>query len=212
VKRFIADRPAEGHAADVALFAATSLNNKDFDMNDTLTADQPVVADAPTSVDQFHALVNDTQKFGGCSAEIYLPPPIVKASVAAHLVEYKHGEWDATGRIVDLASRWGVSVTFCMYGPLSRVICGDLDLTVFWDGYAGLPEGRKGLKDVRFDCNTVPCLTRVIELTGELACPRAEGIYDFGICAELTDVCRKERTIIAGVCNLQGVKLNCRNS
>jgi hypothetical protein len=180
-------------------------------MADTITEAPPVVADEPASVEQFHDLVGDTQRFGGCAAEIYLPPPILKAKVAAHLVEYKEGVWEPTGRIVDLESRWGLSVTFCMYGPLSRVICGDLDLTAFWDGYADLPEGSKAIKDIRFDCNSVPCLTRVIDLTGEIACPTGEGIYDFGICAELTDVCRKERTIVAGVCNMQGVKLNCRH-
>jgi hypothetical protein len=181
-------------------------------MNDTVTIEKPPVAEAPTSVDQFHALVADTAKFNGCSAEIYLPPPIVKASIAAHLVEYQHGSWHPTGRIVGLENRWGVSITFCMYGPLSRLICGDLDLTVYWDGYAGLPEGKKSELDIRFDCTTVPCLTQVIELTGALNCPTDEGVYDFAVCGELTDVCKKERTIVAGVCNLQGVKMNCKYS
>lgn len=180
-------------------------------MDDILTAEAPVQTPEPASLDEFHALVSRTHKFGGCSAEIHLPPPILKATVAAHLVEDQGGIWEPTGRIVDLKSRWGVSVTFCMYGPLSRVICGDLDLTVFWDGYAHLPEGSKAIENIRVDCNNLPCVTRVIDLTGEFKCPTDEGIYDFGFCAELTDVCKRAKTIVAGVCNLQGVKLNCKH-
>lgn len=181
-------------------------------MDDVMLAETPAVAPEPTTVEDFETLVANTHKFGGCAAEIHLPPPILKAHVAAHLVEHKNGFWQPTGRIVDLESRWGLSVTFCMHGPLARVICGDLDLTTFWDGYGGLPEGRKAIEDIRVDCNNLPCVTRVIDLTGELTCPKGEGIYDFGICAELTDVCRRETTIVAGVCSLQGVKLNCKHS
>lgn len=180
-------------------------------MDDVLTAEAPVQTPEPASLDEFHALVARTHKFGGCSAEIHLPPPILKATVAAHLVEDQGGVWEPTGRIVDLESRWGVSVTFCMYGPLSRIICGDLDLTVFWDGYAHLPEGSKAIENIRVDCNNLPCVTRVIDLSGHFKCPKDEGIYDFGFCAELTDVCKKAKTIVAGVCNLQGVKLNCKH-
>ncbi|MGI9420041.1 MAG: hypothetical protein ACR2RA_19635 [Geminicoccaceae bacterium] len=180
-------------------------------MDNVLTAEAPTVADEPTTVDDFEALVGRIEKFGGCSAEIHLPPPILKAHVTAHLVEEKNGVWQPTGRIVDLDSRWGLSVTFCMHGPLARVICGDLDLTASWDGY-DLPEGRCSINDIRVDCNTLPCVTRVIDLTGKLTCPKDEGVYDFGICAELTDVCKKEKTIVIGVCSLQGVKLNCKHS
>ena len=181
-------------------------------MDNVVAADAPTIENAPTTVDEFEALVARTHNFGGCSAEIHLPPPILKAHVAAHLVEEKNGVWQPTGRIVNLENRWGLSVTFCMYGPLARIICGDLDLTASWDGYAGLPEGKKAIENIRVDCNNLPCVTRVIDLTGHLTCPTDEGVYDFGICAELTDVCRRETTIVIGVCNLQGVKLYCKHS
>lgn len=145
-------------------------------------------------------------KHHGCATEKDVPCDLYTA-MSAEVVEYQNGKWVPTGNIVDNTERWGVRVRFGYWGKLARCLTGDIDMTLWWDGFGNLPEGSKGHRIAHVD----PCQTRhqfivVIEMSGVLYCPRDAGVYDVGV--TLTFGCCG-KPIIHGFCDLHGINVHC---
>jgi hypothetical protein len=165
------------------------------------------VAEEATEVEhqEFVEAVYKSKDRGGCSTE----PDVgdIHSAMSAELVEYHHGKWVSTGKIVDITERWGVRVRFSYWGKLARCLTGDIDMTLWWDGFRNLPEGSKGhrIPNVR-PCRPYRQYVVIIEMTNVLQCPQHAGVYDFGV--TLTFGCCG-KPVIYGFCDLHGVNMHC---
>lgn len=159
---------------------------------------------AEVSHDEFLSSIHDC-KDRGCAVEEDVPCDL-KSAMSTELVEWRHGRWEPTGKIVDNTERWGVRVRFTYWGRLARCLTGDIKITVWWDGFGNLPEGRKNYVIGQVD----PCKPHryvvVIPMTGELQCPHEEGVYDIAVTLDFV-CCRKP--VIFGHCDLEAIRVTC---
>jgi len=166
------------------------------------------LAEEATDVDhkEFVEAIYKCKDRGGCTTEPDVPCDI-KSAMSAELVEYQHGTWVSTGKIVDISERWGVRVRFSYWGKLARCLTGDIDITLWWDGFRHLPEGSKGHRIPNVDpCQPYRQYVVIIEMTRVLKCPQHAGVYDFGV--TLTFGCCG-KPILYGFCDLHGVNAHC---
>lgn len=166
------------------------------------------VSEEATEIDheEFLADIRKCKHHGGCSTEEDVPCDLHTA-MSAEVVEYQHGTWVPTGRIIDNTERWGVRVRFTYWGKLARCLTGDIDMTLWWDGFGNLPEGSKRHRIAHVDpCRTLHQFVVVIEMTGVLRCPQHAGVYDLGVV--LTFGCCG-KPIMHGFCDLHAVNVHC---